>query len=387
MKKTLLYLFFLVFGTTLFAQSPTILSDSSKISLITCGPGEHLYAKFGHTAIRVMDKEQDIDIVFNYGSFDFDTEGFYIKFIKGITDYSLSIDFTYNFIIRYSLREIVVWEQELSLKQQEKQWFFDVLMKNYEPENREYRYNFVYDNCTTRPRDMIEFALNEKIKYPSIEANESFRQLVGQYVGTNSWEKFGIDFVLGSEADKVATQHERMFLPIELKDNLQEATRVDGEPLVAKLSTPVDLPLKQVEKPSITPLSASIMLLLLVVLISYFGRNMKMYYVDGILFAVAGVLGCIIFFLDYISLHPLVGGNFNLLWLNPLQLLFALLLPFKKLRKSLVVYQILNALAIIVALAGFIFLPQQFNIAFMPLMIALLIRAAIFVRYQQIFGK
>lgn len=382
MKRILVLVFISLLAGNIFGEE---LSDKAQVSLLTCGSGKELYAQFGHTAIRVEDPALNIDVVFNYGMFNFHTQGFYLKFVKGLTDYQLGLDFAIDFFIRYHDDNIPVWEQKLNLTKEQKQKIFDALMVNYEPQNRFYRYNFIYDNCATRPRDMIESVFTNKIAYPKRKVKDTFRELIGQYTGDDSWTKFGIDFVVGAPADVVATPRERMFLPAELMAYLQGARQANGQLVVAEKTIAVDVPYTKDLKPMITPVLTCFIVMIIVFLVTYFWKNKSLLWLDVVLFSATGLMGVIIFYLVNFSVHPLVHPNYNLLWVQPLDLLFVLLLPFKKLYKILSYYQLLNAIVIVVALAGFIFLPQHFNIAFLPLMLLLLIRAIHFVRLQEVF--
>ena len=381
MKRFLaISLFLFSFG---FVGAQT-LSENARISLLSCGYGKELYAQFGHTGIRIQDPDLHIDWVFNYGTFNYETEGFYLKFVKGITDYQLGFDLAVDFFIRYKYRDISVWEQHLALSAEEKQRMFDALMHNFKPENRFYRYNFVYDNCATRPRDMIELAVQDSVLYMNKNEQQTFRQLIAECVGTDTWNKFGIDIVLGASADKLATDREKMFLPLELMFYLKAAKRYNGTLLVSKtdavyISSEQDISAASLPKPIVLAFT----LLFLVVVIGYLGRNKTMIWLDMLLFGLCGLMGVVVFYLNFFSLHPLVSENYNLLWLNPLQLIFALLLPFKKIRTVLGNFHYINLLSLLFALAGFVFLPQAFNIAFLPLMLLLFSRSLFIIYYQR----
>src|ERR1035437_506830 len=159
MKKYLLIVCILLTYIKLDAQQ-VIIGDSAVISLITCSPGQEVYSKFGHTAIRVKDPSNAIDIVFNFGIFSFETENFYYKFIKGETHYQLGVYETGFFLPEYVDRNSMVWEQILNLTTTEKRNLINNLLTNYEPQNRVYRYNFVFECCSTRPRDKILSSIN-----------------------------------------------------------------------------------------------------------------------------------------------------------------------------------------------------------------------------------
>ncbi|HEY6915742.1 MAG TPA: DUF4105 domain-containing protein, partial [Paludibacter sp.] len=194
MKKIILFFCIFLCIININAQQISI-SDSAVISLITCSPGEEVYSKFGHTAIRINDSSKGLDLVFNYGIFSFETANFYLKFIKGETDYQLGVYETAYFLPEYKQRNSSVWEQILNLTVPEKRNLINLLITNYQPENRIYRYNFIFDNCATRPRDKIMEALQGYVKFQPNNDSKTFRQWVGVYVGTDTWLKFGIDVV------------------------------------------------------------------------------------------------------------------------------------------------------------------------------------------------
>ena len=384
MKKVVFWLLFLL---PINIVSAFTLSDSAKVSLITCAPGDELYARFGHTAIRICDASQGVDLVYNYGSFNFNTENFYVKFLKGETDYQLSVYDSRFFYPEYAARFTRVWEQYLDLLPEEKQQLFDALMINYEPQNRKYRYNFIFDNCATRPRDMIEKYLNGRIHYAYTPVPKTFRELLSVDLGEFSWLKLGVDLLLGSPADRVATTNERMFLPIELMNYYATAT-VERNGIKKALVTETLIPIEAALREANTswyaqPLLATSLLLLFVVIISFFYRHKALIWMDMVLFSIAGLVGVIIFFLSYFSVHPAVSSNFNLFWAHPLQLVFVALLPIKKMRKALSYYQLVNAGFLILSLAGGLLFPQKFNIAIFPFIAALFILALLFVRNQK----
>ena len=211
---------FVVVFNSVFAQQLSF-SDSSVISLITCSPGEEVYAKFGHTGIRIVDPQTSLDVIFNYGIFSFETENFYYKFIKGETDYYLGVSTTSLFLSEYKRRNSMVWEQIINLTPVEKRNLINALLENYQPENRKYRYNFIFDNCATRPRVKIINSIDGFVSFNETVSQKTFRQWVGDYVGEDTWVKFGIDMVFGMDADVEATQLESMFLPEILMNEFQ----------------------------------------------------------------------------------------------------------------------------------------------------------------------
>ena len=386
MKQFLLIVCILLFFSRLDAQQVTI-GDSAVVSLITCSPGEEVYSKFGHTAIRVKDKVNNVDVVFNYGIFSFETEHFYYKFIKGETDYQLGIYDTNFFLPEYAERNSMVWEQVLNLTSAEKKNLVATLLENYEPQNRIYRYNFVFDNCSTRPRDKITSSVDGYIRYHQTSEPTTFRRWVGDYVGTDTWLKFGIDLIFGIDADAVASQKESQFLPEVLMSDFQEAEIVtlDGKSrkLVEKSAT-VLVDKKHVETTTsifdflLKPLAVSLFLLILGVLITLLDIKYKKHnkIFDSILLFITGIAGVIAFYLMVFSTHPLVASNLNILWINPLNMIVAFLIWIKPLRKILFVCGILNLGLLAATLITFSLSIQSFNLAAFPIIVLLMLRSS-----------
>ena len=374
MKATFTLILSFLLTITAFAQQPSEREDdiysNLEVSLLTCSPGDELYSAFGHTAIRVN------DMVFNYGMFNFNTEGFYIKFVSGQTDYELGVEMMQGFERQYERRNRSVIEQKLNLTNEEKAALFNALIENTRPENKTYRYNFVFDNCATRPRVKIEECLKGAIKYDVKEENESYRKLIEKYVGEDSWIKFGIDILIGAEADKTASFFDRLFLPDELMNAFATAKRDNGERLVTETKEIVsqDKDEDDDEDNGVTPLPVAVIAMTIISIASLlFPRKLKA--LDFILFLATGLLGVVITFLCFFSLHPLVGENYNLLWLNPVHLIIPLTIFIKKARKILMCVYLLTALAAVIAISGYIYLPQEFNIAFLPFMAIIVVRA------------
>ncbi len=179
------------------------LSDSSRISLLTCSSGNELYSIFGHSAIRVSDPIRSLDIVFNYGTFDFYDPNFYPNFVRGHLNYILSVSPYREFKQSYVEEGRWIWEQRLNINLNEKQHLFDSLLINYRPENRYYPYDFFGDNCATRIRDIFVKRVSREITfdYSSFEKGKSFRQLLMPNLARSQWAKLGINLLLGLPAD------------------------------------------------------------------------------------------------------------------------------------------------------------------------------------------
>lgn len=390
MKRIFLLPFIFLSILNLKAQQLSF-SDSTTVSLITCSPGEEVYEKFGHTAIRINDPKSGIDVVFNYGIFSFDTPNFYYKFIKGETDYQLGVYNTGNFLLSYAERNSIVWEQVLNLNLQEKQNLIKKLLLNYEPENRTYRYNFVFDNCATRPRDKILESLNGYVKFKGVSEPKTFRQWIGVYVGTDTWLKLGIDVVFGMEADHLASSTESMFLPEVLMAEFEPAQIVTPKGNTKMLISNKKVLVDKKEMPEITsfwsikPVTISIILLIIGSIITTWDLFRRKHYklLDSALYILSGLGGLIVAYLMFFSTHPLVKMNLNILWLNPLNLVVGILIWNRKFVSILFFYQIFNILLLIGALFAFALSIQIFNIAAFPLIVLLLMRSTSWFAYMK----
>lgn len=310
-----LFLFFLV--GKVFSQTPE-LSTKSYISVITCGSGEELYSSFGHSAFRVQDSVMGIDVVYNYGTFDFDTPNFYSKFATGKLLYSLSRSHFENFLYSYELEKRWVKEQILNLSQVEKNELFQFLEHNYLPENRDYKYDFFFNNCSTKKRDIIEQVYGDKVVFKEnhLEEQYTFRELIHQNVKTDTWAAFGIDLALGSVIDKVATPREHMYLPYYVMKQLAN-TDFNGKPIVQRERTILDIEEKNHETYFLaSPLFWLLLFSLFVIIITYidYKNKVRSRVLDFFLFFVTGVIGLVIIFLWFFTDHSATAGNFNILW-------------------------------------------------------------------------
>lgn len=290
------------------------LSDSARVYLLTCTPGTQVWSKYGHSAILVQDKTQGIDVVFNYGIFSFDTEDFYLKFIKGDTYYQLGIEPLRYF--RQSAERVgrkVYW-QRLNLTHTQMLQVFDALLVNYRPENRFYHYNFVFDNCATRPYHLIKDALGDTIlsDYQGY-IHQPYRCAISHYTGRNSWVDFGINLIFGRRADAPMDNEQRLFLPEELMFFMSEARLTDGTPLVlSEYIAPFDI--------APVPWYANcwfgvVLFILFMIGITLLDRRRGRlsWWVDVLLGLVYLILIAIVVFLTFFSSHPLVGFNWRLL--------------------------------------------------------------------------
>ncbi|HVF95944.1 MAG TPA: DUF4105 domain-containing protein, partial [Flavisolibacter sp.] len=232
MKNVFLSLFFSIsFYTSALAQD----SCGLRITLVTCAPGAELYSTFGHTAIRVSNRASGLDDVYNYGTFEF-ADDFYAKFVRGKLLYALAVQSFSDFMYQYQVESRSVVEQEFALTCKQKNELYARLLNNLLPQNRSYRYDFLFDNCTTRARDMIDTGATATVDFKSILQPKpfTFRNHIDVYLnrGHQDWSKLGIDLLLGAKMDRPATNTEAMFLPDNLMGAFEKAT-INGKPLVA----------------------------------------------------------------------------------------------------------------------------------------------------------
>ena len=357
--------------------------DSLRFSLLTCAPGPVVYELFGHTAIRYQNFTRSTDIVFNYGMFDFDTPNFSYRFAKGQADYQLGINSIEGFRRSYARRSSSVYEQELNLTADEKLRLQQALFVNYQPENRVYRYNYFYNNCTTCARDQIERCINGKIIYPEGQAGKSFRSVIHEYTLRSPWDELGIDLLLGAEADEEIGVREQMFAPFYLRDFFAEAVVVtpggEKRSLVTRETKIVDVYPQPLEPGFfLSPMACSIIFMVINLLIAFLQVKKQQIFWgwDILLYGAQGIAGCVIAFLFFFSTHPTVGSNWLLMLLHPVALLF---IPWtiwgrKKYKKDY--FSWVNVIALTFFIISFCFLPQEFNLTILPLALGLLASAA-----------
>lgn len=310
MRKYLFIILSILLSSGTFAQN--ILSDSAKLYLLTCTPGTEVWSKYGHTGIRVCDEVNQMDIVFNYGIFSF-VDGFYLKFIKGDTYYQLGIEPYAYFVRFYNKIGRTTYLQELNLTQAQKQQVFDALLVNYRPENRYYHYNFVFDNCATRPYHILKQALQDTIisSYQGF-VNQPFRSTISHYTRPYSWVDLGINLIFGTKADRPMTNEQRLFLPEELMFYISEAKLSDGTPLVVHENIK---PFEVAPVPWYADCRLGLALFaVLMVLVSLWDkkRNKLSWWVDVVVGIIYLLLLVIVIFLTFFSSHPLVGFNWRL---------------------------------------------------------------------------
>ncbi|MER3470048.1 MAG: hypothetical protein C4330_01625 [Chitinophagaceae bacterium] len=378
MKKLLLLLsfFFLLFCLS----KPSLAQNACtlRISLLTCAAGDELYSTFGHTAVRVSDTASGIDYVYNYGTFEFGPD-FYTKFIRGKLLYFLSVENFSDFLYEYRMESRSVQEQVLNLDCAEKQKLLTALQTNAQPQNRYYRYDFLFDNCTTRAKDIIAQNTAAPVVYQNIlpQHKLTFRDLIHQSLdaGHQYWSKLGIDMLLGAKIDKQVTNEQAMFLPHYLLKGLDSAHK-GRQPLVAQKQTILQIP-SPLNKVSIfQPAVLFALLLLLVVAAATFQwrwSNGFLRVFDFLFFFLLGIAGISMLFMWFGTDHTVCSTNYNLAWALPTNLVAAFFIGSEK-------SWVRNYFAIVfwitlLLLAAWFFLPQQMNEALLPVVAMLAYRS------------
>lgn len=393
-KALLLFLGFIIGSlSAVKGQYPT---DSAEVSLITASPGEETYAVFGHTSLRVNDKLQGYDLVFNYGTFDFSTENFYLKFSTGKLMYFLSIANYSDFIEAYHQNGQAIYVQPFNLSNKEKFTLINNLHENYREENRYFRYDFFRDNCATRVRDIIEKSVDGTIVYDTtyVLKRESFRRLFGSHLKNEPWIIFGLNLIMGKSTDSIASIRDYMYLPVHLKNLFASATVVSPqgskkltmEPAMLFPSTIV------IEKPPFfaTPEFVCALLFLIVLLVTIWEYRRRKFFraIDISLFILTGLLGTLIFWLWGWSLHVYLHNNLHIIWATPLNLGAAVLLLFFSKHRLMHYYSAVYGTLILLLIIASFFVVQEFAIASYFLMGIMLVRAArIYLKYNEVYTR
>lgn len=355
------------------------LSEEAQISLMTCARGTALYSAFGHSAFRVQDPTLGIDLIYNYGTFDFSTPNFYLKFTQGKLMYQLDRRSFERFLFEYELEKRWVRQQILDLSKAQKQEFFVFLENNFLPENREYLYDYLFNNCSTITGDVLKSLYGDSLEFKGnhLEEPYTFRQLIRQNLSYNSWSSFGIDLALGSVIDRPATVREHMFLPYYAMSQIRN-TEIEGRPLLKRERSVLDY--QELSSPTpffLSPvfwLSVVMLVILVYTYIDY--RYMKRSrWVDFFLFVITGLIGLVALFLWFGTDHAAARGNLNVLWALPLNLIAA----YPLLKNTYVAEWVGNYLYLVLAgmlaaLVVWILGVQSFSPVLIPLWMAMLVR-------------
>lgn len=355
------------------AQGDTLL----RISLLTAAPGAEIYQLEGHTGLRMQ--YDGNDVVANWGLFDFSAPNFVYRFVKGETDYMAGLWPFERFIMEYMAEGRRVTEQELNLTPEQARRLIGMVEQTVRPENRVYRYNYVLDNCATRPIAYIERAVGDSIHFSQpatqLSADESFRSVMRHFHSAYPWYQFGIDMALGSGIDYPITVRQTGFAPVVLEQIATHATIGDSLPLVK--STVVlyqGTPGGVVLPPTpwyLTPDAVfwTIAAIAIMACAIALRRKKPCKWLTAIWFASMGIAGSVISFLVFVSVHEATSPNWLILWLNPLCLIVPVSIWWSKAQQLVHYYMTANILLIILYIITWAFGSQSANSAFAPMLL------------------
>lgn len=380
MLKKLLFLFFSCLYFFAFSQSTVKLSAYSQISIITSGPGDSLYEKFGHTSIRIKDPILNLDLNYNYGIFDLDGPKFYVNFTKGYMKYKLA-SYPFHYTLKFA-QEDKRWvkQQVLNLTIEERNTVFHFLNNNAKPENSSYLYDPFFNNCATKPRDILNEIIGNKIIWANdFTSNKSFRELMNKEIHQNTWGSVGINLALGSKLDRIATAEEYLYLPDYVFEALSKSKILKNgkeESLVKKTHILLDFEEKKSSANSINPFLVFSFLLIIGGFITTkdYRSKKRTKWFDFILFFITGLLGVLIIFLWFFTNHSTAPNNFNILWSFTPNLIVAFYLLKNSPPNWLKKYCLILLLLLIVIPIIWILKIQLFNWTFIPLLILLATR-------------
>lgn len=392
MRNALAITFLFFAGLVYGQQKYTQLSPQAEINLITIGPGQLLNDSFGHNAVHVRDASHNIDAVFNYGTFDFDTPNFYLKFARGQLPYSVGMNSYDDFEYSYKVQQRWIVSQKLNVSQAEKQEIFEFLVNNSREENKYYSYDFFYDNCSTRPFYIIKNLVSGiEMDYSHQEDRLTHRDLIHQYVPWNTWGSLGIDVALGSVIDRPATSEEYLFLPNELMYAFAEAqikTPTGSKPLIKETET--------VFTPAVTHyyttaflVSPFFILSLIAIAILYktytdYKDSKKISFIDAAILLSTGIIGVLLTFLWLGTDHTATAWNYNLLWGFPFHILAAFVVTKSNPPQWIFPYMKLATILMCLLFFHWIVGVQDYALALLPLLIAITVRYWYIIKQLQI---
>lgn len=315
------------------SPAPPSATNGITISLLTCSPGDEVWSLYGHTAIRFQDSTREMDLAINYGMFNFRQKNFILRFVLGLTDYEMGIEPFQMFMMEYARNGRGVIEQRLNLTNEEKIAIATAISKNYETSNRTYRYNYFYDNCTTRARDIIINNIDGHVEYPVTAYKTSYREMIHQWNAKHRWARFGNDLLLGFGADKHTNQEQQQFLPDTLRKDFASGVIINPAGRSRRL---VDSTFEVLKPNSLNNHTETniwdylsprcvfgiFFALILVSSLLEWKRKRPFWLVDVTLLTLNGLAGLVLLTMVF-SQHPTVNLNLQILLLNPLSIIFA----------------------------------------------------------------
>ena len=371
---------------TLSSNAQLQLTEASEISVLSIGPGYLLNDSFGHSAIRVKDPLYNFDVVYDYGRYDFEAEGFYLNFAQGKLNYMIGRTEFEDFLSFYEYQNRRVQEQQLNLSTKQKTAFYYFLTENIKPENQSYPYDFFYNNCATKITDAIESILEDQITYlpPSTFEQDTFRNLIRSDLNQNSWGSLGIDVALGSKIDQLASVKEHLFLPKNLYLLLENAQIGSTDLKIVKKS-------KILTSSSFvktfdgfgSPLAILSLIAFAILFVTFrdHKKNKRSKWLDVSLFAFTGLIGLALLLLWFATDHTATSDNYNLLWAFATNLLFIPSILKTRLNNRGIKYIVFLVILLALMMLHWITGVQSFAIGLIPLLIAICVRYLFLIRH------
>ena len=304
LKKTFVYILLLGSICNSYCQN-VLLSKNAHVSVLTCGTGNEAYSLFGHTAIRINDIENQLDVVYNYGAFDFGTPNFVLRFTKGDMNYFIANNRYVDFINQYIYEKRDVYEQELDIPLELKQKLYDNLLQSLLSDERLYQYKFIDNNCTSKVVEVINKTLNAQVITKKTDTDQTYRSILFPYFDNHFYEKLGTSIVFGTKVDQMGT---KIFLPFELQKSLN-LIQYHGHPLCKENKTVLAF---EEEIPTSWWNNCYTYLLLLGFVILINKKSIDYVYLLSI-----ALLGLLFVFLGFYSFHHELANNYNVLLFNP----------------------------------------------------------------------
>ena len=355
-KRIFLIILSFVFSFSLKAD------DEIKFSVVTIGPYEsELYSAFGHSGIRYVDKKNNIDHFYNYGIFDFNQPNFYLNFLNGKLLYMVA-KYDYRTAEKYYINEDrYIKEQVLDLNESEKILLYNILEQNIRPENRTYLYNYVYDNCATKIRDVLHNVYGESLSFTSEPEKKSFRQLMDLYLEKNKWGDLGIDICLGPEIDYDVSFNEEMFLPDYLFKGIENAVR-DGDKNIVSKTNIINLQKEDFQSYSLSPHYIFLIFFIISIYLSFrqVKYGIKYFVFDSIYLMISGIIGCLLVYLWFFTDH-LSSYNFNIVWAMPFNIIISILILVNPNSSLVKWYMFLYSVLLFSLLILWNWIPQNLN--------------------------
>lgn len=380
MVKKLIFTFTILsfVATGIKSQEP----DDTLVYLITCSPGTATYSIYGHSALRVVIPSSGYDMVYNWGVFDFNTPHFVWKFAGGRLNYMLGV-YPYDLFLRdYFMERRSVYSQRVNLESSEIRHLMYLLEENLKPENIYYRYDFFYDNCSTRIRDIFEKIFSDRLVYPVEEKKDmpTFRDKINEYQRYYPWLKAGVDLLLGLPADRKASFRDLMFLPEYLQRNLSASMIKRGdrsEPLLQDTETIIEFEPINVKNPFYSsPLFVLGLILIIIILISTRFRNLTyIKYFDILIFTIFSILSLFLLFFNFITEHAETKMNINFIWINPFIIVCLICLSLNK--QCTIWFRLVFWLAVLYIIGVIIFASNIYG-TFIPAALILALRSSVY---------